>query len=153
MMKNFQFRSVVLTVLVSVLVAGCGALLPVNDKSHLVTFTTQMRGGNEVPPVATSASGQVDAMLNTKTNVLRWRLSYTNLSGPAKAGHFHGPAAIGTNAGVALPFPGLVGSPMEGSATLTAAQTADLLAGRWYANIHTAAHPGGEIRGQMTLRR
>ena len=152
-MKNFQFRSVGLTVLASALLAGCGALLPANDKSHLVTFTTQMRGGNEVPPVATSASGQVDAMLNTETNVLRWRLTYTNLSGPARAGHFHGPAAIGANAGVALPFPGLMGSPMEGSATLTAAQISDLMAGRWYANIHTVANPGGEIRGQMTLRR
>jgi hypothetical protein len=30
---------------------------------------------------------------------------------------------------------------------------ADLTAGRWYANIHTVANPGGEIRGQMTLRR
>ncbi len=153
MMTIFQFRRLAATALVSVLLAGCGAMLPAHDKSHLVTFTTQMRGGNEVPPVATSANGQVDAMLNTETNVLRWRLTYTNLSGPARAGHFHGPAAIGANAGVVLPFPGLMSSPMEGSATLTAAQVADLMAGRWYANIHTAANPGGEIRGQMTLRR
>jgi hypothetical protein len=152
-MKRKQFCSVCMALLVSVFVAGCGAMLPADNKSHLVTFTTQMRGGNEVPPVATSANGQVDAMLNTETNVLRWRLSYTNLSGPARAGHFHGPAAIGANAGVVLPFPGLMASPMEGSATLTAAQAADLMAGRWYANIHTAANPGGEIRGQMTLRR
>lgn len=152
-MTNIQFRSLGLTVLASALLAGCGALLPANDKSHLVTFTTQMRGGNEVPPVATSASGQVDAMLNTDTNVLRWRLTYTNLSGPPRAGHFHGPAAIGANAGVVLPFSGLMGSPLEGSATLTAAQVSDLMAGRWYANIHTVANPGGEIRGQMTLRR
>ena len=152
-MTNIQFRSVGLTLLASALLAGCGAMLPANDKSHLVTFTTQLRGGNEVPPVASSASGQVDAMLNTETNVLRWRLTYTNLSGPPRAGHFHGPAAIGANAGVVLPFPGLMGSPMEGSATLTAAQVSDLMAGRWYANIHTVANPGGEIRGQMTLRR
>lgn len=152
-MTNIQFRSLGLTVLASALLAGCGALLPANDKSHLVTFTTQMRGGNEVPPVATSASGQVDAMLNTDTNLLRWRLTYTNLSGPPRAGHFHGPAAIGANAGVVLPFSGLMGSPLEGSATLTAAQVSDLMAGRWYANIHTVANPGGEIRGQMTLRR
>ncbi len=152
-MKNIPFRSIALTLLAPVLLAGCGAMLPANDKSHLVTFTTQMRGGNEVPPVTTSANGQVDAMLNTETNVLRWRLTYANLSGPARAGHFHGPAAIGANAGVVLPFPGVMASPMEGTATLTAAQVADLMAGRWYANIHTAAHPGGEIRGQMTLRR
>jgi hypothetical protein len=153
MMTNIQFRSLGLTVLASALLAGCGALLPANDKSHLVTFSTQMRGGNEVPPVATSASGQVDAMLNTDTNLLRWRLTYTNLSGPPRAGHFHGPAAIGANAGVVLPFSGLMGSPLQGSATLTAAQVSDLMAGRWYANIHTVANPGGEIRGQMTLRR
>jgi hypothetical protein len=155
MMKNFQFRSAALTVLVlvSVLVTGCAAMLPTDDKSHLVTFTTQMRGGNEVPLVETSANGQVDAMLNTETNVLRWRLTYTNLSGPPRAGHFHGPAAIGANAGVVLPFPCLLSSPMEGSAELTAEQVADLTAGRWYANIHTVANPGGEIRGQMTLRR
>jgi hypothetical protein len=64
--------------------------------------------------------------------------------------HFHGPAAPGANAGVALPI-GAAGmaSPAAGSATLNDAQVADLLAGRWYINIHTATHPGGEIRGQV----
>ena len=41
-------------------------------------------------------------------------------------------------------------SPVEGSATLTDAQAADLMAGKYYINIHTAANPGGEIRGQVT---
>jgi hypothetical protein len=39
---------------------------------------------------------------------------------------------------------------VEGSATLTDAQAVDLLAGRYYINIHTAANPPGEIRGQVT---
>jgi hypothetical protein len=40
--------------------------------------------------------------------------------------------------------------PAEGSATLTDAQAADLMAGKYCVNVHTAANPGGEIRGQVT---
>jgi hypothetical protein len=40
-------------------------------------------------------------------------------------------------------------SPMEGATQLTGAQAADLLAGKVYFNIHTQAHPGGEVRGQL----
>ncbi len=132
-------------------VAGCGSMSP-PPPSNLVALTTQLRGANEVPPKPSNASGTVDAMFNKDTNVLRWKVSYTGLTGPATAGHFHGPAGVGANAGVALGWPGIITSPMEGSATLTAAQAADLLAGGWYANIHTAANPAGEIRGQMTVR-
>ncbi|MDB5424047.1 MAG: hypothetical protein JWQ29_1463, partial [Phenylobacterium sp.] len=41
-------------------------------------------------------------------------------------------------------------SPIKGTATLTDAQIADLNAGKWYFNVHTAANPGGEIRGTVT---
>ena len=34
--------------------------------------------------------------------------------------------------------------------TLTAAQVAAIKSGNAYVNIHTAANPGGEIRGQIT---
>lgn len=132
-----------------VLVAACG-MMPA--QSSKVAFTTQLRGANEVPPTASNANGQVDAMLDKDSNLLRWQLTYAGLSGPATAGHFHGPALVGANAGVALPFSGPMTSPMSGQATLTAAQAADLLAGKWYVNIHTAKFPGGEIRGQMTVR-
>jgi hypothetical protein len=73
------------------------------------------------------------------------------LSGPASAAHFHGPAAPGQNAGVIVPFPNPE-SPIRGEATLTEAQAADLLAGRWYVNVHSRAHPGGEIRAQVVAR-
>jgi len=33
---------------------------------------------------------------------------------------------------------------------LTDTQAADLLAGKWYFNIHTEANRPGEIRGQVT---
>jgi hypothetical protein len=151
-MNRFTFRVIAALVLAAALLPGCSSIRPAADQSHLLTFTTQLRSANEVPPVSSIGTGQVDAVLNKETNLLRWKLSYANLSGPATAGHFHGPAPVGANARVVLPFPGQMAPVMEGSATLTAAQVADLLAGRWYANIHTAAHPGGELRGQMTQR-
>lgn len=151
-MNRLSFRWPASLVLAAALLPGCSGIKPADDLSHLLTFTTQLRGANVVPPVSSIGSGQLDAVLNKNTRLLRWKLSYANLSGPATAGHFHGPAAIGANARVVLPFPGQMAPVMEGSATLTAAQVADLVAGRWYANIHTAAHPGGELRGQMTQR-
>jgi hypothetical protein len=62
--------------------------------------------------------------------------------------HFHGPAPAGKNAGVVIPMNELL-TPIEGQATLSAAQESDLLAGNWYFNLHTAKNPGGEIRGQV----
>ena len=120
--------------------------------SNMVALTTQLRGANEVPPVTTSGTGSVDAAFNKDTMQLRWKVTYSGLTGAATAGHFHGPAPVGSNTGVALGWPNPIASGKDGSATLTAAQAADLLAGRWYANIHTAANPGGELRGQMTVR-
>ena len=146
-----RFSLAALSVLAAVAITGCG-MMGRKSPSNMVALTTQLRGANEVPPNASQGSGSVDAVLNKDTNLLRWKVNYTGLTGPATAAHFHGPANVGANAGVALPWPGPIKSPMEGSATLTQAQAADLIAGRWYANIHTAANPGGEVRGQMTVR-
>ena len=107
-----------------------------------------MNAASQVPPNMTRGSGLAEAWLNKDTNVLKYKIVYTGLSGPATAAHFHGPAAAGANAGVVLPFANPE-SPIEGQATLTTTQAADLMAGRWYANIHTAANPNGEIRGQL----
>ncbi|MDB5484322.1 MAG: hypothetical protein JWR29_226, partial [Tardiphaga sp.] len=70
------------------------------------------------------------------------------LTGPATMAHFHGPAEAGKNASVAVPITPAT-SPSEGSATLTDAQAADLMAGKYYINVHTEANKGGEIRGQV----
>ncbi|MDB5928569.1 MAG: domain containing protein [Polaromonas sp.] len=150
-----RFSTLALGLVAAAAITGCGMMQPQPTPApadNLVAFTTQLRAVNEVPPNASQASGTVDAVLDKQTNQLRWKANFTGLSGPATAAHFHGPALVGTNAGVVLPWPGPVRSPLEGRATLTPAQVADLMAGRWYANVHTAAYPGGEVRGQMTPR-
>ena len=147
-----HFALVAVTLAASIAVAGISGCGMMSQSSNMVAFTTQLRGANEVPANASAGNGSVDAVLNKDTNLFRWKVNYSGLTGAATAGHFHGPAAVGANAGVVLPWAGPIASPMEGSATITPAQAADLVAGRWYANIHTAANPGGEVRGQMMVR-
>jgi hypothetical protein len=105
---------------------------------------------SEIPPNNSTGKGTADIDYDAATKKLSWKLTYSGLTGPATAAHFHGPAEPGKNAGVAVAIPNASKSPVEGSATLTDAQAADLEAGKYYINIHTAANPGGEIRGQVT---
>ena len=105
---------------------------------------------SETPPNTSAGKGTADIDYDAASKKLSWKLTYSGLSGPATAAHFHGPAEPGKNAGVAVAIPNASKSPVEGSATLTDAQAADLEAGKYYINIHTAANPGGEIRGQVT---
>lgn len=107
-------------------------------------------GKSEVPANTSAGAGTADLDYDAGSKKLSWKVTYSGLSGPATAAHFHGPAETGKNAGVAVAIPNAASSPVEGSATLTDAQAADLLAGKLYVNIHTAANPGGEIRGQVT---
>lgn len=119
--------------------------------SDTATVSAKLAGANEVPATTSAGTGMLEGTLDKKTNVLSWTVTYSGMSGPVKAGHFHGPAAAGANAGVALGFTNGVESPIKGSATLTPAQVADLVAGKWYVNLHTAANPGGEVRGQVMV--
>lgn len=115
-------------------------------------LTARLVGISEVPPVTSTGSGMLEATVNKQTMVMSYTVSYAGLTGAATAGHFHGPAALGVNAAVALPFKGSLASPIKGEATLTATQLAQLMAGNWYVNLHTAANPGGEIRGQVMVK-
>ena len=111
------------------------------------TMSVPLSGANEVPPNASPGSGTAKVELDG--TVLKWTVTYSGTTGPVTAGHFHGPAPAGANAGVALPFTGSMASPIVGQATLTSTQVDQLKQGLWYVNLHTAAHPGGELRGQV----
>jgi CHRD domain len=117
-------------------------------QAETITLKADLKGTNEVPPNTSPASGKALATLDTDSKLLSYSVTFADLTGPALGAHFHGPTDSGKNAGIVLPFK-TVQSPIEGTATLTENQAADLLAGKWYANIHTSANPGGELRGQM----
>ncbi|WP_426610920.1 CHRD domain-containing protein [Bradyrhizobium sp. McL0616] len=135
--------------LAGVLVFALPVLLVTAVRAEVIKLQGELKGSNEVPPNASSGSGKAEAAFDTDTKVLTYTVTYAGLTGPALGAHFHGPSEAGKNAGIALPFKSAQ-TPIQGTATLTEAQAADLLSGKWYANIHTAANPGGELRGQMT---
>jgi hypothetical protein len=127
-----------------------GATVALAGPAFAEKMKVTLDGKSEVPPNTSAGTGSADVDFDATTKKLTWKLTYSGLSGPATAAHFHGPAEAGKNAGVKVPIPNATSSPAEGSATLTDEQVADLTAGKYYINVHTAANPGGEIRGQVT---
>ena len=116
-------------------------------------FSGKLSGAQEIPPNASKGAGQANVTLDPVKHTVSWTISYSGLSGPATMAHFHGPAPAGKSAGVEVPITGTMASPLKGEATVTDAQMKDLEAGLWYVNVHTAAHPGGEIRAQLARAR
>lgn len=114
--------------------------------------TAKLSGSSEVPAVVSPGSGTLDASLDRQTRVLQWTISYSKLSAPPTGAHFHGPALAGENVGVAVPVNGSLASPISGTTTLTVKQMEELVAGKWYVNLHTATNPEGEIRGQIAVQ-
>jgi hypothetical protein len=120
--------------------------------AKMTSFEIVLSGAKETPPHPVAGKGFGTACYDDKTHELNWNVSFRGLTGAATMAHFHGPAKPGVAAGVQVvmgsPASPVI-SPLIGSATLTDAQAKDLLAGLYYVNIHTAANPKGEIRGQV----
>ena len=130
---------------------ACTAVLAIAGPSVAanVDLKADLKASSEVPPTDSKGTGSVTATFDTASKRLSWKGSVAGLSGPATAAHFH-TGEVGKNGGVAVPIAGADKGAFEGSATLTDAQAEELMAGKWYVNVHTVANKGGELRGQVT---
>ena len=140
-MKNTSFA-------IAVTALGACVALVGPAFAEKMTMKVPLTSASEVPPNTSAGKGTADVTYDTASKMLTWKVTYSDLTGPATMAHFHGPAAAGANAPVVVPFKDAA-SGAEGSATLTDAQAADLTAGKLYVNVHTEANKGGEIRGQV----
>lgn len=142
-MRSLLKNPVLPLVLTCVVGLGAGSAL-----ADILTYTGSLSGANEVPAVATAASGTAVLVVDTESLAATWTLEFSGLSSTQTAAHFHA-APAGTNGGVVFALP--TGTPINGDWTMTVPQFDSLVAGNIYVNVHTANFPGGEIRGQMSL--
>jgi CHRD domain len=115
-------------------------------------YRVQLDGTQEPTPVATQAKGEGLLVLDPKTGALAGEIELTGIT--ATAAHIHaGAAGINGDKLIDLQDHGGHGHfEVPANTMLTAAQIDSLRAGGLYVNVHSAAHPGGEIRGQIARR-
>jgi hypothetical protein len=126
------------------------SVVSVSAFADSVPLQANLQPSSEVPPRVSKGHGVLKATFDTTTKTLQWNVTYADLSGPATMAHFHGPAPVGQNAKVQVPIDkNALPSPINGEATLSEDQATDLMAGKYYFNVHTEKNPTGEIRGQV----
>jgi hypothetical protein len=143
----------------SLIALAAAALIAAGSQALAVVIPIQaaLTGAGEVPPNESPAKGVMEGTFDTDTNTLTWTVTYSGLTSPAIAAHFHGPVSyLGLtpeeNAPIQVGTPGNLVSPFHGLAKIDDTQAKDLKDGRWYFNLHTSKIPSGEIRGPVVRR-
>ena len=118
----------------------------VATENFFVAFKASLTGTAETPANASRATGTADASYNKNSKVLTIYITFSGLT--ATGAHIHKGAA-GVPGVVVFNFTNFASPITYSSVALDATQEADLLANLYYVNIHSAAYPNGEIRGQL----
>jgi hypothetical protein len=140
--KTLKVASITAMVLLATACSSMGGMGGMSEKS-----TPALTGAQEVPPVSTTASGRSTIAVASDRSVS----GSVIVSGvEATAAHIH-QGAMGANGPVIVPLAKTSATTFSvpAGAKLTDAQYVALQEGKLYINVHSAAHPGGEIRLQM----
>ena len=117
-----------------------------NNTPTTVNFAATLNGASESSPNPSTATGSSAGTFNTSTKILTLTTTYSGID--VTAGHIH-KGEIGVSGPVVFPFV-ITASPITfTSSALTALEEQDLMGNKYYVNLHSAAYPGGEIRGQL----
>ena len=140
MLKQFQF-----IVLAGLLVTAVSCKKDTVDPN--VKFVATINGASETPANASAATGTATLTFNKDTKIFSIVVNFSGIT--ATASHIH-KAAVGVPGSVIFGFTSPITSPVNyTSVALDSTQQADLNANLYYVNIHSAAFPAGEIRGQL----
>ena len=130
--------------LVGLAVVALAAAAPAH--AEINTFVATLYGINEVSPNVGDPDGFgiATVTIDVPTDTVTWAILAKNI-GPVTGAHIHAGAA-GANGSVVINFNAqLLGTTIDSdAASITPANAA-----QWYVNVHTGAHPGGAIRGQL----
>ena len=139
-------RSLRCPVVLMMALAMC-ALLGYGGFALAAEIQVNLTGSEAVPAVTTSASGSGTITVGDDRSVSG---SVTTTGVVGTAAHIH-IAAAGQNGPVVIPLTktGDATWAVPAGAKLTEQQYAAYTAGNLYVNVHSAAHPGGEIRSQL----
>lgn len=157
-MIHFKLNILLLTTLaVTLLIASCDKE---DEGTDYVKTGLPMTPAQEVPPVAvpSSATGTIDATYSQRTRTLSYTVKWQGLTSDSIRGmHIHGPSDPGFAAPILQTFSGF---PIKAAGTHSGSVFMDgvvlkeeeLLANKYYINLHTKANPAGELRGQLTMQ-
>jgi len=131
------------------IVAAAFFMLSICQAQSSYNLILSMSGNDEIPSVTTNGYGFGWAKLDLNQRTLTYVVAYDSLSGPPTGAHFHlGQAGANGPVIYSVTFDAN-GVAMGELTNLSDTTMAHFLKGRFYCNIHTSAHPGGEIRGQV----
>lgn len=146
-MKHYILKPTLFLLFIAIAVVSCKKDDPA-PASNTVNFAAALNGANEVPSNTSTATGSATASFDKTTKILTLNMTYTGVT--ATNMHIHkGPAGVAGGVLYGLGSAPFSSPVSHTSAAFTTAQEDSLMNNLYYINIHSAAFPAGEIRGQL----